>query len=837
VATRYLSGVSVFLGDDITKREVTGEIAVVIGQATKGPSAPIQLKSPDNAIALYGTENPLTKGLFQFKDGFDDSPKAQNIVYVTMRIGGIKTALTTSYGLVLESNDAYTGLEDAFYIYVDDSSAESAKVKIWDSNKLVVYDSANDIDTDYFEVLELPTGESGKIYGVDIDNDPLETPVTIAQLVNEDIVYKGAAWLTPPASGVPVGSTVFTTADDVTLYPLTGTLVITEVKGAVTYREFLPYTLDKTTGTFTFTGTNSTAYAYTDSAEVGVVGSILTAGDSELDLTNREKYEKLRNALLDVEMYTPDYIIPCVPFDATETYAREYIETTQLKANTTNTSTTVTVDAAAEWPATGEVTLDDATNEAKVKYTAVTASGSDFVLTLDLPTFNIASVAGDKLSIIVEPDVSAVPLTRIPSKGYVKLTHGVTINYYAYTVDANDPAKLVFASAIDSSYIANDSVKISTGVFTAETTLVTNTWTKTESFELGLGFVKETDLGDHIEFSWSNTKLPGYYTAHFGYLIGKFCNDATVGYNTPLFGMNVTVPFASTPTRAQLVSWIGSLPEYKIVAGDAEAIEAVTKNGTGLLGNAILAGSKTYNRCYLSNPSASDFADPAFGLLLTDQGYVDGSPIKDDTDKLIDLGKFGCVGAGLLNFNNQASATTYIDSMGIYALGMLAGLPKNEGASFRKIGTGSNVTIGTIVSRSLYNDLARIGYIVPTREKALGWVVNNDPSVARDQSGYYLLSTTRTVKYVIEDKRSILVGFIGKPINTYNYEAAKTKLAESFTADIANGMLNGFRFSLEVVEAAKVMGKLVLNCAINPPLELVQVDINAVIDRNEKNTR
>ena len=152
VATRYLSGVSVFLGDDITKREVTGEIAVILGQAVKGPSSPIQLKAADNAVALYGTESPLIKALFEFNDGYTDSPKQQNIVYVTMRLGGVTTKLETSYGLSLESSDSYTGLENEFYIYVDDSSASSAKVKIWDTEKALVYDSSNSVDGGYFTI-------------------------------------------------------------------------------------------------------------------------------------------------------------------------------------------------------------------------------------------------------------------------------------------------------------------------------------------------------------------------------------------------------------------------------------------------------------------------------------------------------------------------------------------------------------------------------------------------------------------------------------------------------------------------------------------------------------
>lgn len=830
VATRYLNGVSLFLGDDITKRNIDGEIAVFIGQATKGPSAPIQLKSPDNAIAIYGAENPLVKALFQFNDGYLDSPKLQDIKYVTLRVGGIAASLATSYGLVLETSDAYSNIEDDYYVFVDDTSSDSAKIKIWDNNKLIVFDSAKAIDTGHFTVSSLPTGTSGKLYGTEIDNDPLGTPLTLSELVKLDIVKKGATFLSPASSGgITTSDISVTVVEDVSLYQLTGTLVITETLGALTHREYVGYTLDKTSKTFTFTNSAKVATAFSVNAKIGVVGTILVKGDSQLDLTQKELYEKFRNDLLEVEAYTPDYIVPGgINFGKTETFVKVYTETTQLINAVTEANTTITVDAAATWPVIGSVKLFNGINEADVAYTAITPSGSDYVLTLSLPAFTIASVASDKLSAIL------TGTGNLGVKGFIKLTHLSTPTTYAYTLDAVVANKINFSSEISASLVAGDTAVVVPGAFLTTETLVSTSFNQTENFELGIGYVKEIDKGDHFEFQWSTVKQSGYYLADFAYLLAKFCSDASVGYNTPMSAMNVEVPFTTAPTRSQLVSWIGTIPQYVIQAGTTDTIQAIVSNGTGLLGNAILAGSKTYNRCYLSDPSQNDFADPAYGLLLTDQGFVDGSEIKDDYSNLVDLGKYMCVGAGLLTFSNQASASQYIDACGVYALGMLAGKPKNEGISFTKIGSGSNTVVSVIANRSLYNSLARFGYIVPSRENGLGWVINNDESVARSQSAYFLISTTRTIKYVMEAKRKILVSFIGKPVNTYFYEAAKTRLAESYTADVANGMLNGFSFDLQIIETAKAIGKFLLNTSLNPPLELVSADINAVIDRDLK---
>jgi hypothetical protein len=282
-------------------------------------------------------------------------------------------------------------------------------------------------------------------------------------------------------------------------------------------------------------------------------------------------------------------------------------------------------------------------------------------------------------------------------------------------------------------------------------------------------------------------------------------------------------------TKSAIVSWLGTFPRFNEISG---GVESVLSSGTGLLGDPAIVGSLAYNRSYMTDAAAGVFADPAFGYLLTDGGFIDGAVIKDGYGNVVDLGKFVCAGAGILTFRHGASAASYNDTCGIYSLGMLSGTAKNEGISFGRIGTGSNVTVGVIVSRKYYNDLAKAGYIVITREKGIGWVINNDPSCAREDSGYYLISTTRTIKTVVESKRSILVGFIGKSLNRYTFEAARTKLADSFKKDVSTGYLKGYSYDLQVSEAAKAIGKLYLKCSLNPPLELTQVDIDTVIDRN-----
>lgn len=873
VATRYLSGVTVFLGDDITQREVTGEVAVIIGQAKKGPSSPVELKSIDNAIALYGVGSPILKGLYEFNDGYKDSPKAQNIKYVTMRLGGVKLEFTTKYGLSMESVDAYDNLEDDYYIYVNDLSSSTARVKIWNIEKALVYDSSTGIDAGYFTVTSLPTGTSAVEYGVDIDEYPLATPATIRDLVIFDLKAADSG-INVPTSTTTNGFS-WSIVDDPDfnlqeLIPDKGTIKLTKlVNGVEQYLTFsYGTTYDELTGSTLFSYDTipnlSTLWAWATCTSISIIGAnSVTYSSSELTIDNREVYEKLRLALLDVELYTPDYIIPAgIPYNANYLHSQAYTKKTVLKQSVAKwNDTSLIVEDTTDWPEAGEIFLTNTAGiESGIHYTSISASGSYKKLTLDIPIVTVAKNSWTRISTTeVKFDLGSNYNQYIGSfsnKGYCVVSW---VYSNAPTVDCSGLLRYrtvvekgitkivatlkasVFDNPTKGGTVQTKSIRpalsLANVYTTANTVIETATFYKDEYFDLGLGWVKETDNGDHIIFDWSNVKKNGYYLAHFGYLVGKFCNDATLGYNTPLFGMNVEVPFSSTPTRSQLVSWIGTLPNYITYYGEGtDSVTAITENGTGLLGDMTLAGGVSYNRCIYTDSANGIFADPAYGLLLTDEGFIDGTPLKDDYNKLVDLGKYGIVGAGILTFSNSSSTSSYLDAMGIYTLGVIAGLPKNEGASFRKIGTSSGVTVSAIVPRNYYNDLARLGYIVTTREKGLGWVINNDTSVARDNSGYYLLSTTRTIKYVIEDKRAILAGFIGKPVTTYNYEAAKTKLSESFSSDVTNGMLNGFKFSLEAVETARVMGKLLLNCSVNPVLELVQVDINAVIDRNVTST-
>jgi hypothetical protein len=370
---------------------------------------------------------------------------------------------------------------------------------------------------------------------------------------------------------------------------------------------------------------------------------------------------------------------------------------------------------------------------------------------------------------------------------------------------------------------------------------VTTAYNIVKEFELGLGYVKETYEQGVYKFDWSDEEfvLTGtnpntyekYNIAHFGYMLANFCNEAAIGYNTPLTAMNTTLP-TNVNSRIAIDAWAGAKATPTLYGGDVTKVTQVSGVGTGLLGDAVMVGSGTFNRTGLSDPTQLKFADPAFGLLLTDSGYIDGGVLTDTYGKLVDLGKFILVGAGILTFNNSGSTRSYSDTCGIYALGLLAGTLKNEGISFKRIGVSSQVTVSSVVNRSVYNELVGAGYVVVTREKRLGWVINNDHSVARSDSAYLLISTTRLVKDVIERKRDIMVNYIGKTANRFVIEAARTKLAESFSQDVASGYLNGYNFALDPDNTATNIGKLFLKAAINPPLEICQVDIDTVIDRN-----
>jgi hypothetical protein len=870
VAPRYLSGVSVFLGDDITRRESNGELVFFVGQATKGPRVPVVVNSVDSAVGVYGANNPLVKAMHQFWDGYLDSAQDVPVRLVGLRVGGAPAQLTTSFGVVIETADAYDGVENDYYVYIDNTQ-DVAAIKVWDKNKLPVYNSETGLDTNHV-VVTGTLDELGGIFGKDIDNDPNDIPVTLKQLADLDVVApNGVATkkaadgpFTPGDTSVVIGAVSVVPADLVEAadaFPSTGVIEVSAVVGAKTYKKLVPYTAFDGIDTFTIASTTFGAadpfvlVGGTAVIAVKFLASVLQAGDSELNLTKQEKYEYFRSSLSEMEQYTPDYVIPAgVTVDEVDTVATLFSKNTSLISDITVDAASFTVDAASTWPSTGTVTVDSglvdkdgASITQSIKYSAIAVNGADYDVTIAQPTLAAnATAAADSLVLQVKDHgTNGFTIASIPASGFLKSGS----DYYYYSVDADlsdDTQKTLnvqywdevantaqagtgLAYGVETEIVADADVVFTNAIAEALASTVSTTWTQDVELPLGIGYVKETESGGSIIFEWSPTgsEQEGYGLAHFGYLFAKFCNDATLGFNIPLCGINTSMPAATT--RSGIVTWLGSFPAFKEVSG---GVEAVLANGTGLLGDAALVGSLAFNRSYMTDVAAGVFADPAYGFLLTDTGFINGAVLKDGYGNVVDLGKFLCAGAGVLTFRHGASSVAYNDTCGVYAIGMLSGTPKNEGISFGRIGTGSNVTVGVIISRKYYNDLAKAGYIVITREKGIGWVVNNDPSCAREDSGYYLISTTRTIKAVVESKRSILVGFIGKSLNRYTFEAARTKLADSFKKDVSTGYLKGYSFDLQVSEAAKAIGKLYLRCSLNPPLELTQVDIDTVIDRN-----
>lgn len=853
-APRYLSGVSVFYGDDITRRNVTGEIAFFLGQSIKGPTVPVVLSSIDSAVLLYGKNSPILKALYEFWDGYIDSPKAQNIQLVALRIGGKSAALTTPFGVTITTSDAYTGIEDDYYVFID-SRVGSQVVKAWDKSKQKVLDTKAGINTGHLSVTGTFTGTLQATYGKDIDSDPYDVHYTLKTVTTPAASSTGAGYITastaPSATYQPTTdlTTITTTVTgDKSGIDTNGGLIVVKsanTEATVDY-SYLVYTSAAITGnnvSFVVSGQVTLAGApYVNTLFISEFS--LLEGDSELTNDPRAKYELFRNALAEIEQYTPDYIVPGnIYFNETDVYNKVITQTTSLVTKPLVADTFLNVDGAANWLTAGNVDLYDGTFTNEFVYSSKAVNGNNYDINLDLPTgLTITSNAASGTASFSVSGTEA-ELNKLRNSGFLTVA-AATIKYDSCVVTGTTAAlvrDLTFAGG-NGALTSGATVTKALGTIVSDSFggfIVSHSYITSTNRELGIGYVKETDIGGSYTFQWSDTQKAGYNLAHFGYLLANFCSEAAVGSNTPLCGMNVDIsgPQSSNFSRASIINWIGTLPAYSNVPGTVDSVSAVLTSGTGLLGDAIMAGSAGYNRSALSDPSNGVYADPGFGLMLTAEGAVDGALARDSFGVLVDLGKFMVAGAGLLTFSNGASVAPYVDACGVYALGMLAGKPTAQGLSFSRIGQTSNTTVSVVVHRKYYNDLARMKFIVPTRERGLGWVLNNGDSVARTDSQYKLISTTRIIKAIVEAKRSLLSSFIGKALNQYYYEAAKTKIADSFRSDVANGLVNGYTFDLQIEDAAAAIGKLYLKIAINPPFELTQVTIDAVIDRAVTNTQ
>jgi hypothetical protein len=853
-APNYLSGVSVFLGDDISKRVITGEVAFFIGQAVQGPTVPVVLSSIDAAISLYGKNSPLLKGLYEFNDGYIDSPRANTLQLVTLRVGGVRASLTTTFGVTIETSDAYDAIEDDFYIYINNNTG-ALNIKAWNKSGSKVLDTANGINGGYLTIFGSLTGTGG-ILGKDIDADPFDLRYTLrtaldpsASITSSNAVKIGSVTTT----GVTYNSNTLKTTIELTLTdsqlgqyinPKGGWITIKSVNAALSNTQILKYESATIVGSDVKIVINGEVTVQQTPWVNNIYVSLfdLTLGDSELTSDPRKKYEMFRNSLMSIEQYAPDYIVPCgIAFNETDIFSKLIQFNTSLVTEVLQGDTSITVEGAANWLASGNVDLFDGSFKDELVYSSRTLNGSDYTIKIDYPTnltINSDAVSGADTFTVTGPTVE---LEKLRSSGYL-LVGGNKVKYIACIVSgtvATLTRDIVngFGGSLNSATPVTKVVGATGPSYTGY--IVTHSYYKQTSRELGIGYVKETDIGGQISFEWSDTIKAGFGLAHFGYLLAKFCSDATIGENTPLCGMNVDITklAANNYSRADIIQWIGTYPSYVNVPGQVDVYSGILASGSGLLGDPVMAGSVNYNRSGLTDAQNGIYVDPGLGLLLTAEGFIDGTIARDNFGNLVDLGKYLVVGAGLLNFNNGASISTYIDACGIYSLGMLSGKPQSEGLSFSRIGTVSNTSVGVVVHRKYYNDLAHKKFIVVTRERGLGWVINNADSAARTDSEYKLISTTRTIKYIVEAKRTLLASFIGKPLNTYAYESAKTKLADSFRNDIKNGLLNAYNFDLQIENVAAAIGKLYLKISINPPFELTQVTIDTIIDRTVTNTQ
>ena len=858
-APRYLSGVNVFYGDDITKRDVQGELVVFAAPATKGPLTPVDIKSIDNIVSLYGKDNPLAKVAHQFWDGYTDSGRNYQLRLVAMRIGGIQSKITTSYGTILESVDAYTGLENDFAVYINNTSNTALQnIKIWSvPSKLLVYDYKGNINAGYWNVTASFTGTAATAVGTDLESNPSAAGLKISSLHLEDIVSKGSI----TAASLTSSSVSLTLIGDTSLVPSTGFIRLTDASGSYV-KQYIAFNR----ATQVITLASSIGIDFPSTITITFVGSSVTFSDSQTNMSQRELYGAFKNALLQVETFTPDYIVPGgIAFDAVGsrvTTSTPADSTGALADNVSESSSAITVTSASKWPTTGLVdivkTVSGVSFSDQHTYSNKVQVNSSYILVLDRPTYKVktaistGAVTTISLKVNTSDSFSKLRTSGQISVGDVVAKYNGVVFKTALDATTTDVALAdhailtVVGSVSSTAGVLADivatkiAVAVTLGVV-GTTNSVTTTYQGVVPYELGIGYVKEEYIGSQYNLTWSDEEFvqtgvspdtfDKYNLAHFGYLFANFCNDAAIGYNTPLTAMNASVP-TNPNSRLSIDTWIGKKATQVVYGGDINQVVAVTGTGTGLLGDAAMVGTGNFNRSSWASASTLTFPDPAYGLLLTDSGHIDGTALKDIYGKIVDLGKFILVGAGLLAFSHQGATLTYSDTCGTYALGLLAGTLKNEGISFKRVGVSSSVTIATVINRSLYNDLVGAGYVVVTREKRLGWVINNDHSVARKDSAYFLISTTRLVKDVIERKRDILVQYIGKTANRFIIEAAKTKLAESFSLDVASGYLNGYNFSLDLDNSATNIGKLFLKASINPPLEITQIDIDTVIDKS-----
>lgn len=309
-----------------------------------------------------------------------------------------------------------------------------------------------------------------------------------------------------------------------------------------------------------------------------------------------------------------------------------------------------------------------------------------------------------------------------------------------------------------------------------------------------------------------------FHEVNFAYQLADFCYRSS-HLNTDMHGCIGVLPPASFSAR-DVALWVGAAPVTSINSSGETVIDS---NGRGLLGNKWVAGRIASGTIAAHNIDGEAAANG--GFIATDDGWINGIQLKDDNDKLIDIGKYLDLVAGYLRLVNPSRSTAYVGSGAASYAGLLATLPAAS-APTNKVVNG--VSLPFRINSTKLDLLAGKRFVAFTG-KPKGTVVADGPTGSRPDSDYNRRSTMRIVKAAMDTVRLVGEPFLGEGMSGSQLAALETAVSRALGELVEARVL--VRFDARVTASAleRVQGKCKIQLVLVPAFELRQISVTVAL--------
>lgn len=296
-----------------------------------------------------------------------------------------------------------------------------------------------------------------------------------------------------------------------------------------------------------------------------------------------------------------------------------------------------------------------------------------------------------------------------------------------------------------------------------------------------------------------------FHEANFGYQLANFCYQTTEDEVSVRGVIGVKPPVSWAPKDVS--NWIGKVPTYTEDSNGNLVISSSSNNGTGLLGIKWMAGRKGNTGTGLPGFTVDGLEGLAYGgFIATDDGWPDGTQLKDNNDHLVDIGKYLIVTGAYALMSNSTAATSYMSNISSIYAGFVSSLPSNEAGTNQIF---ESVRLAFNIKNSKLDTLAGYRYTM-LKAARKGLVVADAPTAARPDSDYQRQMTVSIVNAVIEAIRDKTDPFIGKGVLSGARAVALDTTIEGVLSSFVPSHLERYEKNLSFTKEQKIRGEATL---------------------------